>query len=473
MLTGLDHRARRLSSAWLTILPSKALTVLVQIIAFPTVYRAVGPAQFAAYAAITSIVSILGFFNLGMGGAIVTPLAHAAADIDHERETSLLSATLVPIAVLAAVAMCVAVPFLWYLPVNTLFGEVARLIPSKVLRISAIIACFGTLAAVPFSVVDSARQAYQETHISNAFGALGNALLGTGLLLSAWLSPTLPVFVAVTALVPLVARGLNMSFLFIRRPYLLSARKGWGSRSLVFRMMKDGLSYIGAAAVASALIYQWPTYYMTRTRPAGESSAFALYMQLILLVISFGVSLAQPLWPALADAAAKGDCEWVTTAIGRARAVSAMYGAGAMLAFGFLGKPIFKLWLRRPIQLDNAICWLAGLYVLLAAWEYIHWPLCLGLGAMRSASNLVLARAVVFAALLPWAVRYGPVGVLVLLCTSVILISSWTYPFLLNSAMTRFRTGSLPWVRQMSASSNPVETQDPGLGQDMIGESCL
>ena len=139
-----------------------------------------------------------------------------------------------------------------------------------------------------------------------------------------------------------------------------------------------------------------------------------------------------------------------------ARAVSLMYGGIAMLAFGFLGKPIFKLWLRRPIQLDSAVCWLAGLYVLLAAWEYIHWPLSLGLGAMRSASNLVLARAVIFAALMPWAVRYGPVGVIGLLCASVVLISSWTYPILLSGALTRFRSSASLMGRTAALELGPA-----------------
>src|ERR1035437_3400034 len=99
-------RTRRLVSAWLTLVPSKALTLLVQIIAIPVVYRAIGPVQFAAYAAVTAAVSILGFLNLGMGGALVTPLAQAAAVRDHPREARLLGATLVPIAAVGAIALC-------------------------------------------------------------------------------------------------------------------------------------------------------------------------------------------------------------------------------------------------------------------------------------------------------------------------------------------------------------------------------
>ena len=64
----------------------------------------------------------------------------------------------------------------------------------------------GTIGAVPLSAIDSARQAYQEIHISNLFGTLANAVLCAGLLLTARWAPTLPAFVAVTALTPLAVR---------------------------------------------------------------------------------------------------------------------------------------------------------------------------------------------------------------------------------------------------------------------------
>jgi O-antigen/teichoic acid export membrane protein len=434
-----QHRTRRLVSAWATLAPSKAITLLVQIIAIPTVYRAIGPAQFAAYAAVTAAVSILGFLNLGMGGALVTPLAHAVADRDHQREASLLGATLIPMGAIATLALCIALPLLWVLPLKTLFGLAATTTPPQALRAAALLACIGTVAAVPLSVIDSARQAYQEMHISNLFGMLTNAILCVGLLLTAWFVPTLPAFVAVTALSPLAVRLLNAALLFVHRPYLLTVGWGRGSWLLVRRLAGDGLSYMGAAAIANVLVYQWPVYYIARVRPPLESSTFAVYLQLILLALSFGVSLAQPLWPAVADAAARADRGWVIRAVQRARAASLAYGACGLLALGLMTNVLLRLWLHRPIHVKPVDCWLAGAYLLLATWEYVHWPLTLGLGAMRSASHLVFLRAASFAAFVPFAARYGQVGIMALLCASVILITAWSYPRLLARALDRFQ----------------------------------
>src|ERR1039458_5238464 len=216
------QRTRRVFSAWASSVPSKSVTLLVQVIAIPIVYRSIAPAQFAAYAAVTAVVSILNIFNLGMGGALVTPLPQAAADKDRHREASLLYSALFPVIALAIVALAIALPLLSVLPLRTVFGLAATATPERALRTAAVLACIGVFVAVPLSVVESVRQAYQELHVNNLLNTLSNAILCSGLLLASWLDPTLPVFVAVTAFGPLVVRVLNAALLFHRRPYLLA-----------------------------------------------------------------------------------------------------------------------------------------------------------------------------------------------------------------------------------------------------------
>ena len=426
-----QHRTRRLISAWGTSLPSKGVTLLVQVVAIPIVYRSLGPAQFAAYAAVTSVVSIFGLLNLGMGGALVTPLAQAVADKDRYREASLLGSTIIPVIAIAIAGLAVAFPLLLVLPLRLLFGLAATATPGPILRDAAVLACVGTLVGIPISVVGSVRQAYQEIHVNNLFGTLSNVILCAGLFLTAKLVPTLPAFVAVTALTPLAVGVLNVAHLSVRRPYLAAMLRGSASWALVRRLAGDGVSYMGAAAIANVLVYQWPVYYLARVRPPLESSTFAVYLQLIILVLSFGTSFAQPLWPAVADAGARADHAWVIRAAQRARAASLAYGACGLLALGLMMNLLLRLWLHRPIHVQPVACWLAGTYFLLATWEYVHWPLTLGLGAMRSASHLIFLRAAIFAALVPFGARYGQVGLMALLCASVILTTAWAYPRLL------------------------------------------
>jgi O-antigen/teichoic acid export membrane protein len=446
-------RTRRLYTAWITLIPSKGVTLFLQAISVPTVYRAVGPAQFAAYVAVTSAVTILGFLNLGMGGALVTPLAEAAAEGDQDRQANLFRSTLFPIAIVAACAMFVVLPLVWMVPVKMLFGVAATTIRPVALREAVSIACIGTIAAIPLSVIDSVRQAYQEMHISNLSGMLSNATLCVGLLLTAWFLPTLVVFVAVMTLAPLVVRSINALLLLAKRPYLLGRQGGPLSWNLIRRLAGDGLSYMGAAAIANVFLYEWPVYYMARVHPAAESSTFAVYMELILLVLSFGVSLLQPLWPAVADACARGEEQWVMSALLRGRVAVISYGVLGLMVFGLGMNGVLRIWLHRPMHVRPMMGWLAGAYLLLAMWEYIHWPVALGLGKMRAASNLIFLRAAAFAVFVPLADRYGQAGVMAILCASVALLTAWCYPRLLSDAFAETR------VAKVRAASWPTVPQ--------------
>src|ERR1019366_1581297 len=172
-----DNLSGRVFSAWVTSAPSTVVTLLVQVIAMPIVYRSLGPGQFAAFAAVTAVVSILNFLNLGMGGALVTSLAEEAAVKDRDREASLLRYAVFPLTALSIAGLVLALPVLSLLPLRTLFGLAATGTPGPALRAAAVIACIGTIIAIPLSVVESVRQAYQELHVNNFLNALCNGFL--------------------------------------------------------------------------------------------------------------------------------------------------------------------------------------------------------------------------------------------------------------------------------------------------------
>ena len=263
----------------------------------------------------------------------MTPLAQASADKDRYREARLLRSVLIPLIALAIAGLAIALPLLSTLPLRTLFGLAATSTPGPALRAAAVLACIGTVVAIPLSVVESVRQAYQELHVNNLLSALFNAMLCLGLLLASWLHPTLPAFVAVTAFTPLGVRVLNAALLFHGRPYLLAMRQSV-SWSQVRWLARDGLSYMGAAAIAGVLLYQWPVYYMARVRAPLESSRFAVFVQLILVALSFGTSLALPLWGAIADACARADYAWIRKLVRRARVAALAYGICGLIVFG-------------------------------------------------------------------------------------------------------------------------------------------
>jgi O-antigen/teichoic acid export membrane protein len=428
-VTGINRTAR-IYSAWGTSFTSKIATLLVQLVSIPAAYRSLGTGAFAAYAAVTSAVSILGFFSLGMDGAMVSPLAHASAAHDIDREREVVAATVLPLFGLASLVGLIALPALAVLPLPTLFGEASKAVSAPMLRTAVLVACAGTLVGVPMSAVSNARQAYQELHVSYAIATVTNTVMFLGILLVAWFSPTLISFVAVRVLVPVLGQVADAVLLLCKRPYLLQV-PGFLSVVRVKATARDGLYFL-AATSSNPLLYQWSIYLMTRMRPPAESAGFAVCIQVVLLSLSFFFGLVQPLWGATADACAAGDRAWLKVAIARMRVAALLYGLASAMGFGLLLNFAVSLWLRRPLTFNGTERWLAGLYVLLAGWEYGHWTLSLGQSRMRPASRAILARAASFAVVAPFAVRFGPQGMLCALCASIFCCTSWYCPQLVS-----------------------------------------
>src|ERR1017187_2626554 len=80
------QRQQRMVWAWSTSLLSKIVTIGVQLLAVPLVYRALGEGGYAAYAAVTASAGLMGVLNLGIGGSLVTPMAEAAARSDERKQ---------------------------------------------------------------------------------------------------------------------------------------------------------------------------------------------------------------------------------------------------------------------------------------------------------------------------------------------------------------------------------------------------
>jgi O-antigen/teichoic acid export membrane protein len=416
--------------AWGTSLLSKIVTIGVQVLALPLVYRALGEGGYAAYAAVTASASMLSVLNLGIGGSLVTPLADSVARQDERQQAVLFQAGLGPLMLACLLGALVAIPTVAFLPLSTLFGRVGAT-GSWDLRVAALIAVSATLVTIPLNAVGYLRQAYQEMHFTNLIGAVFNALLLIALLVAARRSTAVAVFVAIAILIPLGCAALNFVLLILQRPYLLRSqgRIAWVDRR---RLLADGIRFL-SASFAPAFFFQWPVYWVARSMPASTSSLFAICIQAIILPLGFVYGYIWPLWPSTADALARADHHWLDSQVRRGRALIVAVGGCAFITYLFFGERILHLWLRKPLTLDWTVRGLMGAYFLLAIWEQYHYIVALGFGRLRQATAAQSQRAVGFALTVPLLTMMGGIKALWCgLCCSILFWSAWRLPRLLR-----------------------------------------
>lgn len=398
-------RRRRLKLAWAASVLSKTAVAAVQIIAVPVVYKVLGAAGYAAYASVTATASVMNILNLGVGGAIVTPVAAAASRNDKQGEAILVKAGLAPMLVILVVGMIIAVPVVSLAPLATLVGKVARYDTAD-LRAALIISVAATTAMLPLSGLEILRQAYQESYITALFTTTANLALCGALITASVYAHSLWVFVLLFVGVPLCARLANALLLVVTRPYLFATRVPF-DRSLTVSLLKDGIRYVGSN-MANILVYQWPVYWLARIASAEESSRFAICVQLVLLPISSTLTVIQPLWGSVADSIARNDRLWIWRQLRRARVLTIYFGLGIICLYTGFGDLIVKTWLRRELAMAMSVKLAMGLCIAATVWEYLHFTFCLGVGELRRAAVIVLQRSLIYALAVPglWAMGH-------------------------------------------------------------------
>jgi O-antigen/teichoic acid export membrane protein len=420
--------------AWSTSLLSKVATIGVQVLALPLVYRALGVAGYAAYAAVTASATMLSVLNLGIGGSLVTPLAEAVARQDEREQAVLVQAGLTPLLLACLLGAVVAIPIVAFLPLSALFGRVGAT-GSWDLRIAAVIAVSVTLATIPLNAVGFLRQAYQEMHITNLNAAVFNILFLIALLVAARRTTSVSVFVAIVVFIPLVTVALNFGMLILQRPFLLrnQGHIPWEERR---RLLADGIRYL-SASFAPAFLFPWPVYWIARGMPASASSLFAICIQTVVLPLGFVYGFILPLWSSTADARARGDHHWLESQIRRGRILIVAVGGCAFLTYLFFGERLISLWLRKPVTLDWQVRGLMGAYILLGLWEQFHFTMALGCGRLRDATMAVFQRSICYGLAVPLLTMIGGVRALWIgMCCSILFWTAWRLPGLLRNSAT-------------------------------------
>jgi O-antigen/teichoic acid export membrane protein len=426
--------------AWSTSLPSKIITIGVQVLALPLVYRALGESGYVAYAAVTASASMLSILNLGIGGSLVTPLTEAIAKQDKRAQAVLVQAGLGPLFIACLLGAVVVIPTVALLPLSTLFGRVG-VTGSWDLRVAAVIAVSMTLATIPMNAIGGLRLAYQEMHLTNLLSTGFNALLLLALLVAARRYTSISVFVTIVLIIPLCNNALNFVLLMVQRPFLLrrQQRIGWEERR---RLLADGIRFL-SASFAPAFFFQWPVYWIARTQPVAISSLFAVCIQATVLPLGFVYGFMQPLWSSTADALAKADHHWIDGQIKNGRALIVAAGGCAFVTYLLFGERLLHLWLRKPVTLDWPVRGLMGAYILLAMWEQYHFYIALGFGRLREATAAQFQRAAVFGLAVPLLTAIGGVKALWIgMCCSILFWTAWRLPLLLQKKSMPALTGT-------------------------------
>ncbi len=342
------ERNRRVAMAAAAGVAQRLVAVLGTFLMFPQVLHALGTDQFGLWGAATSLSMLVAVADFGVGSAILTLVTHALASEEFDKPREYFTAALV---MAGAIAIVLG------------FGGMAVVLcfaPRAQVPIY-LVAVVGVAINVPLGSAQSAWQALQRGWVSASWDLVQTLFLITGLVMAVQWTSDLRIYVVVVYAALLSASALNMASLLICHPELrpiswmasierLKAVTSTGFRYFILSVF-DALSYLLDNVIALQLL------------GAAASAKMLIAQRVCVAATGLLMVVAQPLWPAFVDAAARGDRHWIYRALARGSLLvttAAVTGSVIVVAFG---SDLLKLWLKTNIGIDQSMLWVMGLWI--------------------------------------------------------------------------------------------------------------
>ena len=339
---GSHFRAKRLKYAIATSLLSKGGTAVLQLVAIPIAIRTLGVQGYALYVAVVAVVGWLGMATVGVGPALVVQMAAAAAAGDRPAQRRLFTSAVFPVGVNVLLLAAGVSALMAWCPMTRLFSADFA---GQERTILACLWIMGTVQLIQplFAVVEAAQVGYQEQHVLNLRGLLGN--LGSVAVLV--LIPYWPTVVYMV----LAMQGTAAADAVGECGVVLVETDVPASRPGGFPLAREPLAGWRRAVLfalrqhVGLLVPAVPRARLGRTAGANASASFAAGMSMI--VAAFGVvsMICIPLWPAVSDSLSRGDAASAQRACTRVVAACTAYGLAVGLILAVFGRSIFRLWL--------------------------------------------------------------------------------------------------------------------------------
>lgn len=357
-------RFRRVGRAAIAGVFAKVVVVACNLALVPVLVGFLGPVQFGIWAAYQSLQGLLVFADFGIGNGMQNAVTVALAHGDTRRAQSLISSALVALLVAAALLGAVAVVgFNVPAVVSWLSGGRPDDAELSALRVGIAVFVVAGLLAIPLSCGERLALAMQEGFVTHGTRAITTILSFCCVLVLVRAQASFAAICMATSIPVLAGPLLSWMMVARGRSWALPAVAAM-SATETSEVLRSGIGFL-AVQLTAILGFGLDAILIERYAGPVEVANYAVVQRLFSLVaMVVGIVLA-PLWPAYADARARGDYAWIRKTFWRSLLATAVVAGALSGVLAVLAGPIAAQWV------GNAITPPASLVTAFAAWSFV------------------------------------------------------------------------------------------------------
>ena len=337
-----QSRGGRIATAVSSGAAARVLSSLFTLVSLPLAVRYLGAERFGVWATIASTVVFLNLLDLGIASSLTNYIAHSYAVGDRQNAARYTANALVLTAVVACVAgvlLAIAWPTIDWAKLLNVSSAVSRAEVSSTVAAAVILVLLG----LPASLTGRILSGYQEVHCSNAIIAIGTLANLAGLLVGLALQVSMPLlFVLTTGWITLANLTVLFAMLLWWKPWLRPRLSllGWGATR---ELLTTGSGFF-LIQIAGAVVFSSDNVVLSHFLGPAQVTPYSVTWRVVGMTAVMQGLFFPALWPAYAEAYARGDHTWVRRAFRitfRGTMALNLVFAALLLA---LGRTVIRWW---------------------------------------------------------------------------------------------------------------------------------
>ncbi len=378
-----------------------------------------------------SVVAYLSLSHFGVGNSLLNTVARQRGAAGPDDQKRAVSSAFFPFLVAALVIGVVGFILVRILPIDRLFG-----LSSKVREAPAVLTVLMAWALIDLvlRIPLAAQQGHQEDYRAHAWNIVGAIAAFSGLVAVTRLDGGLLGWAYVSLVANMGVEAINLVLFLREHPECRPSLRffDWGEAKLLFTR---GFLF-WCLQICSLLIVSTDNVVIARLMGATEVATYGVVFQLVMFGTTVIHALSASHWGAYAEAAGRGDWDWIGRSFSHIIQLSVWLAAAAGLCVAAWGQDLLRVWLRGEITASATLLAVMGAYLAINVWYNAYSVL---LGALDRVGRQVIAfgleAAVHLTLSLILVTKMGIEGAAWATIVPAVAITAWLLPVLARRAL--------------------------------------
>ena len=340
----------------------KGFSIIIGFLLVPLVLHYLGSEKYGIWLTISSIISWIGFFDIGLGNGLRNKLAEAFAVKDYILAKTYISTTYIIIFLIIAVIyiffLIVSHFIPWYQVLNT-----SPILEWELKRVVFIVFTFFSLRFI-LKLIGIIFIADQQPAYNNSFAPISSFItLALIYIISKTTSSSLIYISFIYSISPVLVL-LLVSFYYFNKNYKHIRPS---LKYVDFRHFKS-LANLGVKffllQVTTLIIFSTDNIIITQILGPTEVTPYNIAFQYFSIPVMIFTIILSPFWSAFTDAWVKKEINWIKNVINKLLLFWLVVG-GVVFILILVSKEFYFIWVGKEVEIPVVLSALMGLYVII------------------------------------------------------------------------------------------------------------